>query len=71
VVLKFTFGKEFTIVIVLHVLDMAKNLISDNVLNKRVFKLVYEFDKFILSKNGVFVGKGYSCSSMIKMNVME
>jgi hypothetical protein len=24
-----------------------------------------------LSKNGMFVGKGYSCNGMIKMNVME
>jgi hypothetical protein len=57
VVLKFTSGKVLTLVNVLHVPDMAKNLISGDLLNKRGFKLVYESDKFFIQEWDV-CGKG-------------
>ncbi|KAK0599546.1 hypothetical protein LWI29_006218 [Acer saccharum] len=67
----FTSGKTLTLVNVLHVPDMCKNLISGDLLNKRGFKLVYESDKFVLSKNGTFIGQGYSCNGMIKLNLIN
>ena len=69
--LKLTSGKTLTLIDVLHVPDMCKNLVSGDLLNKRGFKLVYESDKFVLSKNGQFIGKGYSCNGMIKINVIN
>ncbi|KAK0580419.1 hypothetical protein LWI29_001745 [Acer saccharum] len=67
----FTSWKTLTLVNVLHVPDMCKNLISRDLLNKRGFKLVYESDKFVLSKNGTFIGQGYSCNGMIKLNLIN
>ena len=48
---------------------LRKNLIYANLLCKGRFKTVLKFDKLILSKNGVFVGKGYACDGMFKLSV--
>ncbi|GJQ96281.1 pol polyprotein [Tanacetum coccineum] len=39
-------------------------------LNKFGFRLVFESDKFVLSKNQMYVGKGYAVNAMFKLNVM-
>lgn len=70
VVLKMTSGKELTLVDVLHVPDVNKNLISGSLLDKAGFRLVYEGGKIVMSKNGQFVGKGYLERGLYKMNVM-
>jgi len=67
--LQFTSGKKVTLVNVLHVLDMRKNLVFAYLLYKSGVKAVLESDKLILSKNGVFVGKGYSCDEMFKLSI--
>nr|GEV41104.1 hypothetical protein [Tanacetum cinerariifolium]GEV79900.1 hypothetical protein [Tanacetum cinerariifolium]GEW09232.1 hypothetical protein [Tanacetum cinerariifolium] len=59
VVLEFSSGKSITLFNVLYVPKLRKNLISGRVLNKCGYKKVYESDKYILSKCGVFVGFGY------------
>lgn len=53
-----TSGKELTLNNVLHVPDIRKNLVSGSLLSKAGFKLVFESDKFILTKKW-YVGKGY------------
>lgn len=50
---------------------MCKNLVSEDLLNKKGFKLVYEFDEFVMSKNSTFVGQGYFCNGMIKLNIIN
>ncbi|GJS08040.1 zinc finger, CCHC-type containing protein [Tanacetum coccineum] len=55
VVLEFSSEKSITLFNVLYVPKLRKNLISDPVLNKSGYKQVYESDKYILSKSGVFV----------------
>ena len=65
----FTSKKSVTINDVYYVLEVRKNLISGFLLNKFGFKQVYEADKFILSKESVFMGKGYAASDMFKLNV--
>ena len=52
-VLKMTSSKELTLNNVLHV---RKNLVSSSLLNKNGFKLVFVSDKFIHSKNDMYVG---------------
>lgn len=52
-----TSGKEFNLNNVLHVLDIRKNLVSSSLLRKNVFNLVFVSDKFILTKNNMYVGK--------------
>jgi len=51
-------------------LEVRKNLVSGSLLNKFGFKLVFEADKFVLSKGGMFVRKWYACEGMFKLNVL-
>ncbi|GJZ81144.1 zinc finger, CCHC-type containing protein [Tanacetum coccineum] len=69
VVLKFSSGKSITLFNVLYVPKLRKNLISGHVLNKCGYKQVYESDKCILSKSGVFVGFGYYNNGMFMLNL--
>ena len=70
VVLKMTSGKELTLQNVLYVPEIRKNLVSGWQLNKFGFKIVFESDKVVLTKNGLYVGKGYALNGMFKLNVM-
>ena len=53
-----------TLTNVLYVLEIQKNLVSSSLLNNHGFKLVFESNKFVLSKSGMYVGKGYMSDSM-------
>ena len=64
VVLKMTYGKELVLTNVLHVLDILKNLVSISMLSKNGFKLVFESEKFVFMKNGMYVGKGYMTNAL-------
>ncbi|GJU35661.1 retrovirus-related pol polyprotein from transposon TNT 1-94 [Tanacetum coccineum] len=70
VILKMTSEKELKLTNVLYVLEIRKNLVSGWLLNKFGFRLVFESDKFVLSKNQMYVGKGYAVNAMFKLNVM-
>nr|GEX99302.1 hypothetical protein [Tanacetum cinerariifolium] len=69
--LVFTSGNTLTLNDVLHVPYVRNNLVSGSLLNKFGFKLVFESDKFILSKGGKFVGKGYHTGGMFKLNIKD
>ena len=69
-VLKMTYGKELTLTNVLYVPGIRKNLVSGSLLNSHGFWLVFESNKFILSKSGMHVRKGYMSDGMWKLNVM-
>ena len=69
--LEFTSGKVLSLNDVYHVPDVRKNLVSGSLLNKHGFKLVFESDKFVLSKGGIFVGKGYMYQGMFKLNIIN
>ncbi|GJV22577.1 pol polyprotein [Tanacetum coccineum] len=60
VILKMTSEKELKLTNVLYVPEIRKNLVSGWLLNKFGFRLVFESDKFVLSKNQMYVGKGYA-----------
>ena len=68
--LKFTSGNVVTLTDVLHVPEIRKNLVSGPILSKKGFKLVFESDKFILTKAGMYVGKGYLAEGLFKLNVL-
>ena len=70
IALKMTSGKTVTLINVLHVPDVCKNLVSGSLLSKNGFKLVFVSDKFVLSKNEMYVGKGYLSDGLFKLNVM-
>nr|GEY25544.1 hypothetical protein [Tanacetum cinerariifolium] len=52
--------KKFKLTNVLYVPEVRKNLVSGWLLNKFGFRFVFESDKFVLSKNQIYVGKGYA-----------
>jgi hypothetical protein len=68
--LKLSSGKKLVLTNVYHVPDIKKNLVSASLLSKNGVKAVIESDKLILSKNGIFVGKGYSCNGMYKLSII-
>ena len=70
VILKMTSRKELTLINVLYVPQICKNLASDSFLNSHGFWLVLESNKFVLSKSGMYVGKGYRNDSIWKLIVM-
>nr|GEV93595.1 zinc finger, CCHC-type [Tanacetum cinerariifolium] len=69
VALEFSSGKTVILFNVLYMPKLCKNLVSGHVLNKCEYKQVYESDKYILSKCGVFVGFGYYNNSMFMLNL--
>ena len=70
VLLKMTSGKQLTLNNVLYVPKIRKNLVSQSLLNKHGFCMVFESDKIILSKSGMYVGNGYVSDGLFKLNVM-
>lgn len=69
--LEFTSEKVPSLNDVYHVPDVRKNLVFGSLLNKHCFMLIFESDKFVLSKGGIFVGKGYMYQRMFKLNVIN
>ncbi|KAK0595497.1 hypothetical protein LWI29_007280 [Acer saccharum] len=67
--LKFTSGKTVILKDVLHTPEIKKNLVSGYLLNKAGFTQTIGVDLFTLTKNGIFVGKGYATEGMFKLNV--
>ncbi|XP_074570564.1 uncharacterized protein LOC141827228 [Curcuma longa] len=68
VVLKMTSGKDLTLNNVLYVPEVRKNLVSGSLLSKHGFRIVFESDRVVLSKNGMFVGKGYENEGLFKLS---
>ncbi|XP_047265013.1 uncharacterized protein LOC107865557 isoform X1 [Capsicum annuum] len=67
--LRFTSGRVLILKDVLCTLSMKKNLMSSFLLNKAGFRQIIESDEYIIVKNNIFVGKGYTCDSMFKLSV--
>nr|GEX56484.1 zinc finger, CCHC-type [Tanacetum cinerariifolium] len=65
VALEFSFGKTITLFNVLYVPKLRKNLLFGPMLNKCGYKQVYESDKYILLKSGMFEGFGYYNNGII------
>ncbi|XP_070020503.1 uncharacterized protein [Nicotiana sylvestris] len=67
--LKMTSGKVVTLNNVLYVPEIRKNLASTGLLVKNGFKCVFVSDKVVISKNEMFVGKGYLTEGLFKLNL--
>ena len=70
VCLKMISGKVVTLNNVLHVPELRKNLVSTSLLTKNGFECVFVSNKVVISKNEVYVGKGYLTEGLFKINVM-
>nr|GEX74692.1 hypothetical protein [Tanacetum cinerariifolium] len=69
VVLEFSSRKYITLFNMLYEPKLGKDLIYGPILNKCGYKQVYESDKYILSKFGVFVRFGYYNNGMFMLNL--
>ncbi|GJW68701.1 zinc finger, CCHC-type containing protein [Tanacetum coccineum] len=65
--IQFTFGKKSTLMNVLLVPNIRKNIVSSFKLCKSRVNDVIDLDKVILSKANVFVEKAYACDLGLKM----
>ncbi|KAI3735559.1 hypothetical protein L6452_15065 [Arctium lappa] len=70
VILKLTSGKDLMLMDVLRVPSLTKNLISGSILIKKGFKVVFESNKFVITKGGVYVGKGYLDEGLFKLSIV-
>jgi hypothetical protein len=68
--LKLSSGKTLSLMNVQHVPRINRNLISGSLLCRDGFKLVFESNKFIVLKFGLFTGKGYVCGGSFHLSVV-
>ena len=54
-----------------HVPRINRNLISGSFLCRDGFKSVFESNKFIVSKFGLFTGKGYDSGGLFHLSVID
>jgi hypothetical protein len=54
-----------------HVPSINKNLVSGSLLCQDGFKVVIESNKFVVSKCGQFIGKGYVCAGLFRFSVSD
>ncbi|GJW64228.1 pol polyprotein [Tanacetum coccineum] len=70
VILKLTSRKDLVLSNMLHVPNITKNLISSTIISNKGFKLVFKSEKFVITKGGVYVGKGYLDEGLFKLSVV-
>ena len=69
--LKFTSRKIVQLKNVQHVPSIKKNLVSGSLLCRDGFKLTFESNKFVVSKYGTFIGKGYESGGLFRLSLMD
>ena len=69
--LKFTLGKIMQLKNVKHAPSMNKNLVSGSFLCREGFKVVLESNKVVVSKHGLFIGKGYECGGLFRFSLSD
>ena len=68
--LKLTSGKTLALNGVLHVPNIRENLVLVALLGK-VGKVSFEFDRIVITKNNVFVGKGFCNQGLFVLSFYE
>ncbi|GKB82857.1 hypothetical protein Tco_0949752 [Tanacetum coccineum] len=67
--MKFTSGKTVTLHNVLHVPTISKSLVYVGKLDEHGFKIAIKSRKVVITKRGLFMGKGYYQEGMYRLNV--
>ncbi|WVZ67987.1 hypothetical protein U9M48_016986 [Paspalum notatum var. saurae] len=67
----FTSGKIVHSKNVQHVPSMNKNLVSGSLLLRDGFKVVLESNKVIVSRHGLFIGKGYVSGGLFRLSLSD
>jgi hypothetical protein len=71
IILKFISGKTVPLKSVQHVPSIKKNLVSASMLCRDGYKVVLESNKYVVSKHGTFVGKGYDCGGLFRLSLHD
>jgi len=71
VILKFTLGKTVLLKNVHHVPSIKKNLVSGSQCCRDGYKIVFESNKYVLSKYETFIGKGYDCGGLFRLSLHD
>ena len=71
VLLKLTSRKVLVLSDVLYVLDIQWNLVSVSLLGKAGMRILFDFDKIVLTKNHAFMGKSYCNQGLFMLNVHD
>lgn len=69
--LRLTLGKITHLKNVQHAPTINKNLVSDSLLCRHGYKLVFESNKIVMSKFGNIVGKGYESGGLFRISTLE
>ena len=69
--LRLTLGKTLSLKNVQHVLGINRNLLPGSLLCRDGYKLVFESNKFIISKFGLFIGKGYNSGGLFCLFILD
>ena len=64
-------GKIVRLKNVHYVPSVNKNLVSGSLLCRDGYKLVFESNKFVISKYGTFVGKGYESGGLFRLSLSD
>ncbi|GJT83888.1 hypothetical protein Tco_1058230 [Tanacetum coccineum] len=67
----FSSGKIVSLMNVLHVPNIRKDLVSSCILNNCGYKQVIKSNKFVISKHGMFIGFGYLNNQMFRLNIVN
>ena len=54
-----------------YVPSVNKNLVSGSLLCRDGYKLVFESNKFVISKYGTFVGKCYESGGLFRLSLLD
>ena len=71
VMLKLTLGKTLALNNVMHVPNIRANLVSVALLGKVGVKVSFEFDKIIMTKDNIFVGKEFCNQGLFVLSISE
>ena len=69
--LRLTLGKTLSLKNVRHVPGINRNLLSGSLLCRDGYKLVFESNKFVILKFGLFIGKGYNSGGLFRLSILD
>ena len=71
VLLKLTFCKTLSLTNIIHIFHFRHNLVLVHLLGMANLKILFDDDMVNLSKNKVFVGKGYDADALFNLMLIK
>jgi hypothetical protein len=69
--LKFTSEKTVLLKNVQHVSSIKKNLVSGSIIYRDGYKIVFESNKYVVSRHVTFIGKEYDCGGLFRLSLFD